>query len=497
MIFMVLIDVIWIIFVFFAKSYFSSFGLVIKLLTYYWRSLRSRLSTFKLVSGLVVAFVMSFVFYSFSCVILEAFRLASVTPDFDIWVPSDKERSVCQLFFAFVSAILAQSFCLAYWFDGPRRAFERGHRSAVMIVNGQRNLNWYFLSWFAKVVFCWLVLITFPGWFYVFPLYPGLTCLFILIIIVLFLHPWVAMRLAFKRKTLKWMALSALMVSVLAFGLSRINLVDYKSLENAFLNRNVPHVYGLELPATDATQKMEHASLTKNVYLVQSKDATDSKCLIVVDGQTVDLQMLPEVMEEWRSCHNEADIPLLVCRLNIDKSLKMKDVDEVREALANMRFYRIHYAVIPKNPELDSRYYTFLSLSLRLPVRFVDTSYYQTTLEEISNSPNQINVSRIASDAYSVNGVSVRGEDCKSVLKRLMKQDPDYVIRFKVDDDMLYGDYMVIVTSAMEALDELKEEYAMDKYSKHWDQVYEYEEQIDIRDHFPFRFFEESDDLLR
>ena len=51
---------------------------------------------------------------------------------------------------------------------------------------------------------------------------------------------------------------------------------------------------------------------------------------------------------------------------------------------------------------------------------------------------------------------------------------------------------MVIVTSAMEAQDELKDEYAMEKYSKHWDQLYEYEEQIDIRDHFPFRFFEEK-----
>lgn len=484
-------------FLFLCKAKTNRKGLMKKLISQYWYELRSRVPIFKLVSGIVVALVMSFVFYAFSCVMLDVFRVVAVTPEYDMWVLGDKERSFYQLFFAFVSVILAHSYCLAYWFDRPRRFFERGHHSAVMIVNGQRNLNWYFLSWFAKVVFCWLVLITFPGWFYVFPLYPGLTCLFILIIIVLFLHPWVAMRLAFKRKILKWMALSALMVSVLAFGLSRINLVDYKSLENAFLNRNVPHVYGLELPATDATQKMEHASLTKNVYLVQSKDATDSKCLIVVDGQTVDLQMLPEVMEEWRSCHNEADIPLLVCRLNIDKSLKMKDVDEVREALANMRFYRIHYAVIPKNPELDSRYYTFLSLSLRLPVRFVDTSYYQTTLEEISNSPNQINVSRIASDAYSVNGVSVKGEDCKHVLKRLMKQHPDYVIRFIVDEDMLYGDYMVIVTSAFEALNELKDEYAMEKYAKHLNQVFNDEEEKDIHEHFPFRFFEESDDLLR
>lgn len=467
-----------------------------KLISQYWHELRLHVSMFKFVSGIVVAIVMSLTFYAFSCVMLEAFRVVSITPEYDMWVLGDKERSCYQLFFAFVSVILAHSFCLPYWFDGSRHIFEKGHRSAVMIVNGQRNLNWYFLSWFAKVVLCWLVLITFPGWFYVFPLYPGLTGLFILIILVLFLHPWVAMRLAFKRKTLKWMALSALMVSVLAFGLSRINLVDYKSLENAFLSRNVRYVYGLELPATDAAQKTERATLTKNVYMVQSNDA-EPKCLFFVDDQKVDLQMLPEVMEEWRSCHNEADIPLLSCRLNIDKSLKMKYVDEVRQALADIRFYRVQYAVVPKKPVFDTRFYTFLSLPLRMPIQYVDTLRYQEALDMLCDSPHQINVSQGVLETFLINGISVSVEDCKPVLKRLMQQDPNYVIRFKVNEDMLYGDYMVILTTAFEALNELKDEYAMGKYSKHLEQVCSDEEVKDINEHFPFRFFEESDDLLR
>ena len=465
---------------------------MIKLLTYYWHSLRSRLTTFKLVAGIVVALLMSFVVYAFSCVMLEAFRIVSVTPEYDMWVLDDKERSFYRLFFAFVSVILAQSFCLAYWFDGPRRFFEKGHRTAVMIVNGQRGLNWYFLSWFAKVVFCWLVIITFPGWFYVFPFYSGLTGIFILIIIVLFMQPWVAMRLAFKRKTLKWMVLSALLVSALAFGMSRINLVDYESLENVFLSRNVPHTYGLDLPATDAAVKTEHVVLVKNVYLVPTKDETESNRLVIVDGETLDLQEFAKVMEEWRSCYNEVDVPLLSCRLNIDKSLKMKDVDEVRQVLADMRFYRIPCAVVPKNPEVDIRFYDFLSFPLRMPIRFVDSSYYQQTLDYANNNPCQIKVCQSASDTYMVNGISVKGRDCKDVLKRLIQKDLDYVIRFKVDDDMLYGDYMLVVCSAKEALNELKDEYAMEKYSKHLEQIWSDEELKDINDHYPFRFIEEK-----
>lgn len=464
----------------------------------FWHPLRSRLSTFKLVSGIVVALLMSFVFYFFSCAMLEAFRVMTVTPEYDIWVPSEKERSFYQLFFAFVSVVFAQSFCLAYWFDGPRRFFEQRHRSAVQIVNGQRNLNWYFLSWFAKVIFGWFIFLSIPGSFYAFSLYPDFKHLFVLLIIVLFMHPWVAMRQAFKRKTVKWMALSAALVAVLAFGMSRINVVDYKSLDNAFLSRNVPHRYSLELPETEAVEKMEHAMLSKNVYVVQSKDNAEPKCLIVVDDKTVDLKEFSGSMEDWRLCHNEADIPLLSCRLNIDKKVKMKDVDEVLQALADIRFYRIQYAAVPKHRELDVRYYNFLALhAMRLPIRFYGDSIYQQWVEGVGEIPNQIIVTSLGAETYDVNGTLVEGTECKTIFKDLIRQDLNYIIRFKVDDEMLYGEYITVMASAMEALNDLKEEYALERYLKHWNQISSDEKVKEINEHLPFRFFEESEIVIQ
>ena len=460
--------------------------------TVFWHPLRSRLSTFKLVSGVVVALLMSFILYFFSCVMLEAFRLMTVTTEYDIWVPSEKERSFYQLFFAFVSVILAQSFCLASWFDGPRRVFERGHRSAVQIVNGQRNLNWYFLYWFAKVLLCWFCIFGFPGAFYAFSLYPDFKHLFILLIIVLFLHPWVAMRMAFKRKVLKFMALSAVLVTLLAFGMSRIKVVDYKSLDNAFLSRNVPHRYSLELPETDAVLKMQRASLSKTVYLVLDKDELEPKCLVIVDGKIVDLPTFSRAMEDWRLCHNEADIPLLTCCLNIDKKVKMRDVDEVLQALADIRFYRIQYAVVPRNRELDVRYYNFLALNaMRLPIRFYGDSIYQQWVEGVGEIPNQIMVTSLGAETYNVNGTLVEGTECKTVFKDLILQDLNYFIRFKVHDEMLYGDYVTVMASAMEALNDLKEEYAVERYLRHWIQL-DPDEEEEVYYRFPFRFFEEK-----
>jgi biopolymer transport protein ExbD len=251
--------------------------------------------------------------------------------------------------------------------------------------------------------------------------------------------------------------------------------------------------YTLELPETDAFEFEERSFPTKDVYLVRPKSQTGQSRWIVVNGEITDMTSFKEVMEEWKSAFSKSDIPLLICRLNVDKSLKMSDVDEIMQILADIKIYRIQYAVIPKNPEIDIRDYPFVSLHPdRIQTRFWSDSLHQKRLESVQEIPNQIVVMPKGAEIYEINGITTKGEECKFILKQLMQQDSDYVIRFKVDNDMLYGDYMVIVTSAMEALDELKDEYAMEKYSKHWDQLYEYEEQIDIRDHFPFRFFEEK-----
>ena len=56
---------------------------------------------------------------------------------------------------------------------------------------------------------------------------------------------------------------------------------------------------------------------------------------------------------------------------------------------------------------------------------------------------------------------------------------------------MLYGDYITVMASVREALNELKDEYAIEKYLKHWEQLSPDEEE-EVYYRFPFRFFEEK-----
>ena len=467
-----------------------------KLILSYWLSLRSRLSMFKLVSGILLALTMAFLFYFFSCALMEAFRLMSITPENDIWRPSVEERNFYQLVFAFISTILAQSFCMTYWLDRPRRAFEKGHRSIVMIVNGHRNLNWFFLNWIAKVVLAWFVIFaSSPGSFYAFVLYPDYKGLFLLLILVLFLHPWVEMKRAFGRKTWKWMALSAFMVVVFAFGMSRISIIDYESHDKIVLNKNVYHTYDVELPETDAFEKTWYF-LSKDVYVVSQKKQPESGCQIIIDNEPVDFHSFQGAIDEWRSGCCPADYSLLSCRLIIDKSVKMKDVNELRKLLADIQLFRVQYAVVPKHLEMDVRYYTFLSFSMRTPIWFKDSTQYRKALDYLRTIPNQIDVCRISSNQYMVNGLAVKQDEVKPMLKRMIEKDLDYTVCFSVGDEMPFADYMLVVTSIKEVVDELAEEYALENYSMSLNSL-DYNIESEIRRMFPLCLFEKNDSLLQ
>ena len=128
---------------------------------------------------------------------------------------------------------------------------------------------------------------------------------------------------------------------------------------------------------------------------------------------------------------------------------------------------------------------------MRMPVRIYGDSIYQSWVEVVDEIPNQIVVTPLGSETYDINGTMVEGSGCKLVLKGLIQQDLDYTIRLKVDGEMLYGDYMTVVASAREALNDLKEEYAMERYMKHWTQLSPDEEE-EVYYRFPFRFFEEK-----
>lgn len=174
----------------------------------------------------------------------------------------------------------------------------------------------------------------------------------------------------------------------------------------------------------------------------------------------------------------------------------MKDVNELRKLLADIQLFRVQYAVVPKHLEMDVRYYTFLSFSMRTPIWFKDSTQYRKALDYLRTIPNQIDVCRISSNQYMVNGLAVKQDEVKPMLKRMIEKDLDYAVCFSVGDEMPFADYMLVVTSIKEVVDELAEEYALENYSMSLNSL-DYNIESEIRRMFPLCLFEKNDSLLQ
>lgn len=428
----------------------------------------------------------------------EVFRILSDTETYDLWILTDKEVNFYNLIFAFISVIIGQSVVFSFWVDRPKNIFEKRNYRKITIINDQRALNWYFLSWFSKlaIVFGLMLGLTFRGGFYVFSLYPDYNYIFILIVIVLFLRTWNTISLTYKRKGQKWMLISGVFITIVAFGFSKINLIDYKTINQNYLQKNIFYNYSLELSETNSYERIFRRSLIENLYIVETKtQLTNSEPVIVIDNEKINIEKLHEKIAEWQSMRSEYDIPRMVYRLHIHKSIKMDFVNQVKNELSKSGVSNIAFAVVPTNREYDKKYYQDCSFPMILPNWNTDWLNIKAIYKDLNEIQNIIEIKQTASD-YLINDSLVQQNQIKTFIKSLVQQNSDFVIKFFVNDNIEFFDYLKVLTSTKEVVNDLRNEYSVGKYSNQYD-LLDYEEETEVRQKFPFRIFEITTDLKK
>ncbi len=456
------------------------------------------ISRVKLIAGILIGLSYSFAFYSLLYMTREVFRIISVTKDYDLWVLTDKEVNFYNLFFAFVSVIISQSVCFAFWFDRPRAFFDKQHYRVITIVNDQRVLNWYFLSWFSKlaIVFGIWFGTAFHRGFYIFSFYPDYNYVFIFIVIVLFLQTWNTIGLAFKRGNLKWMLFTVGVISIVAFGISKINLIDYKAINQKFLAKNIHHNYKLELPETNSYDRCSHRSLIENIYVVKSKNQNETEPFIIVGNKKIDLYELKEIIKDWQSMRSEYEIPHIIYQLHIDKTIKMEFINQLKNELSKFGVERIAYAVVPKDIEYDIRFYKNRLFQTRIMNWYSDRFNPKDIYNDINGFQNKININQTISGKCVINNKPVENDKIKQVLRHLITNDTDYIIKYHVNDSLDFLDYFRIISYSRELINELKNEYSKEMYSEQFDCLDE-EKAKDINRKYPLRIFELTTDFKK
>jgi hypothetical protein len=450
---------------------------------------------YKLILGIVLGLFFSFSFYSFMYVFRETLRILSVTYTYDLWILTTKEVNFYNTIFACISAIIAQSVTITYWIDQPRRIFAKKTFRKTSIINDQRVFNWYFLSWFSKAAIAYGLIfgLTLKGGFYLFSFYPDYNFLFILIVIVLFSQTWLTLRIAFIKNGLKWMIYSILIIALIAFGLSRINLIDYEKINQNILQNNVFYQYGLDLPETDYFERLDRPSLQEDIYLVKPKpEQAKSVPLIIADNEIIELNQLQEKVKLWQSTRDYYDIDLMTYCLYIDKTIKMNFVYQLKNELAKSGVIKIAFAVVPAHPEFDKRFYQVLTFKMTLPLENMNQSQVFQINKVSERDQNIINIEK-AQSGYAINNILVSPDHLKIILKRLILQTPDYHLKFRVNDTSPFSEYIRVISTIEDVINELRNEYSVINYSKQYN-LLDYKELSEVIKKYPFRLVELTND---
>jgi biopolymer transport protein ExbD len=317
--------------------------------------------------------------------------------------------------------------------------------------------------------------------------------LFILIVVVLFLHTWLTLRLTLKWKGLKWISISFISVTLLAFSLSRINLIDYEKINQKILQKNINFKYKLELPESESYERIEKPSLLEEIYLVRPPGQSESsKPVIITDNETTDLNQLNSRINYWQSKRDDWENLLTIYYLHIDKSIKMKFVNELKTELTNSGVRNIAYTIVPSHREFDKRFYTRLGLTMRLNNKSLN-SYKNTQLNKHSRQIDYVINIKQTKSGFLINDTVFGPRMLKNEIKKFIYQKTNYLIHFHVNDTTSFANYIIVLSAAKQAVIELRNEYSKTQYTKDYADLNE-DELIVVNKRFPLFWYESTNE---
>ncbi len=465
----------------------------------------AELPKLKLFLGIFLFIFSAISIYSVTNIFRELFMLLSVSEYGNYWMLSDKEMKFYNLFFAFLSMIFAQSITINFWTNRPNELFKISNKRRITIINDNRVLNWYFICWFSKLALLYGLFfgLFFKNAYYTFSFYPNYIYLFILIIIILFLQTWLTLRRVI-RKSLKWMALSAVMITFSALGLAQINIIDYQRINKIIKKNCLICRYDLQLPQTENYQKIENYSLTENIFLVFDND---NEPVLIVDNKIIELNELSNYIEQMRNQKHEYDVPRIIFRLNIDKRIKMEFINKLKIELSHCDVRLISYAVRPSELEYNARYYQNLSVKSFIHYGYPSSDIFDTTsslppvspalglTEEIINH-KIILIEKLNHKTYKCNDTIIPINDFQTYISSFIIKNNNYLLAIQTYKSQSFNDFFSIFIKIKNLVTKIRNEYSYIRFGKPFCDL-NYEQQDEIKNKYPMSIIDLTEEMRK
>jgi len=417
------------------------------------------LSRLKFSIGVLLGLLYAFFFYFFLKLIREFFRFfAASLHEYDLLVLPKHVTSFYNFFFAFIAILFAQSVVMVYWFDKPKEYLSKYNYKRASIINDHRYTNWFFLHWFAKIGFLFgLVAVD----SYSFNIYPNYNYIFILTAIVLYLQVWNSFRYTFKDKGLKWMLYSLTILLISSFGLSKINLVNYKKINKSLLNSNITYKYRIYPPVSKVYNEYLHKNFVFDLYFTNHTD--DSIPVLIIDRNIINKKNLQDKLHEFQDVFRFQELQYINYNLHINRDIKMEYVTDLKNRLSTYGAVRVSYAVRPfeTNPIIPF-YHDF---NLAFPAHKIHINSSKTPRD------NQIEIKLLENGNYLFNNTIIKPNKLISLLKETIKPNPNYSLKIHINEWMSFDDYFKIISSLGESIYKLRDEYSQKEYFMNYKQL--------------------------
>lgn len=302
--------------------------------------------------ALVIGLASAFAIYSFFYVLREAFRIMSFgLMNFGFersqQILSSEDRSFYNLFFAGLSLIIGNSIVVLFLFSKPDKTTNRYSSKRKRILNDQIFLSFNFLFWFNKIG---IVFGAFSLCCLSFDYIPYFKPLTFLLLLVLYLESWKNLNSILKKNRFIIRVFHLIIMLVLTLGLSKIDIVDYKSLDQELLRYN-PIV---DLPKSSFGKIINNGGDREFVFKLKL-DKNKSLEIYTSDLEKISLEQVSRYIIDERKSRRASVIPAIHVRVLADADINIKYIKRLELKLSKVNQLKIIYQVYMENGD-DSNF---------------------------------------------------------------------------------------------------------------------------------------------
>jgi biopolymer transport protein ExbD len=401
----------------------------------------------KIFVGLFLGVFFALTFY----ILLQLFRKIIIVFDallhnYELFLITEEANQFYNFLFAFIAVFFAFTMVFVYLLDSAKSFLSEKNYKIKAIINQQRLTNWFFLSWFSRIGYLiGLLALDYEGY----NIYSENKYILILFVVVFFGQIWMSIRWFTKGNKFKWFVVVLLITLSLSFGLSHINVLNNELIDKSILSKNVLYKNNVHVVKSKMSTEITHRSLILNIVIPNKTN----KVKLIVDGKEIELKDFEKgVFEYWKSI-SKAEKPFVRYVLFVDKNLKVKIIDDIKQRLIKIGGRRLYYAT-KDNLKTPFYYKSYQGLGIHL------NDYIP-----FNKASKEVAISILENGRYFFNGKTLFKVDLVKEIKRYFNREGIKALRIYRNKNITFYQYFQVLESSKEAINQLRNEFSQKGYA--------------------------------